>query len=546
MKYLLILILSMGVSLVTIPFLARMAPRLGLIDLPNERKVHVLPIPRVGGLGVVLGVLFTLLIWATNFDEIILSYIWGVCALLVFGLFDDRKALPPKIKFIGQIIAVLPMVLYAGLYVSHFPFLTGYEVPAVIGIPFTVIAVTGVINAVNTSDGLDGLAGGEVMITLFGISALAFAAEGDVLLLIAAATMGGLMGFLRYNTQPARIFMGDTGSQFLGFAVAFFVVFLTQDINPKLKPAIVLLLIGLPIADLLVVAVRRLRRGASPFSPDKDHLHHRLMKLGFTHQRTVVIVYSLQMLFVVSGVALRNQLDWIHLCAYGAFCIVIFGSVSIAERRGWHSSQAPSLARLLALAADRNGGQAKILVWGPRRFLEVAVPLYLVVAVLVSDPIPREFSVLGIVAAVLIVLQYRLSAGTALVVRRVAIYSVVAAAAFFLSYYTSIDQLLPRRLEQGYLTVVGLALAVAIKLSPRRRQEEFLTTPLDYLVGMVFLVVLVGSDFLPMDRANAGLIVRIIVMLYACELMIFERRRGFDLFGIGCLVAALGIVLKSL
>ena len=546
MKYLLMLIVAMGVSLVTIPLLARLAPHIGLLDQPNARKVHHLPIPRVGGLGVVFGVLLTIVVWSSTFNEVVISYLSGVSILLLFGVMDDRNTLTPTVKFVGQIIAVLPMVFYADLYVSHFPFFKHTVVPPSIGIPFTMIAVTGVVNAVNTSDGLDGLAGGEVLISLFGISALAFAASGDTLLLIAAATMGGVIGFLRYNTQPARIFMGDTGSQFLGFAVAFLVVYLTQDVNIKLRPAIVLLLLGLPIADLFIVAIRRLRRGVSPFSPDKDHLHHRLMKLGFTHQRTVVIVYSIQTLMVVSGVAFRNFPDWVHIVVYLIFCGLLVGTVSAAERGGWHASRAPSLARLLTFGAGTNGGQANILVWGPRRLLEVAIPLYLFTAIFVSDSLPRGFAALGVLAAILLIVQFKLPERPALILKRLAVFGVVAVLGFALAYHADINDLISRRLEQAYLVMVGFSVAIAIKLSPRRREQEFLTTPLDFLVGMILIVILVASDYLPMDRANAGLIVRIVVLFYASELLIFERRQGFDLFGTGCLIAALGIIFKAL
>lgn len=546
MKYLLMLILAMGVSLVAIPLLARIAPRLRLVDLPNARKVHEVPIPRVGGLGVVGGVLLTVILWAPHYDPVVLAYLTGVFTLLVVGIVDDRGSLPPGTKFLGQIVAVLPMLFYADLYVVHFPFLKGYQLPAAIGIPFTLVAVTGVVNAINTSDGLDGLAGGEVMISLFGISALAFAVKADVLLVIAAATMGGLVGFLRYNTQPARIFMGDAGSQFLGFAAAFLVVYLTQSVNTRLPPAIVLLLLGLPIMDLLVVAIRRLRRGTSPFAPDKDHLHHRLLRLGFTHQRTVVLVYSVQTLMVVSGVALRNFGDWAHVLAYALLSAATFGLVSLAERLGWHASQAPNLMRVLTLGANGNGGKAGVAVWGPRRMLAVAIPLYFIAAVVIADPLPYEFGVLGVSAAMLLLLRYALTGRSALIVQRIAIYALVGAVAFILSYYANINDLLPRRLEQGYLVMVAFALAAAIKLSPRRRTEEFLATPLDYLLGMVLLVVAAASEQLALDRQIAGLIVRVILMLYACELMIIERKEGVDVFGIGCLIAAVALGVKVL
>lgn len=536
----------MGVSLVLIPMMARVAPHLGLVDMPSARKVHEVPIPRVGGIGIVVGAVLTILVGAT-LDKVVISYLLGTFILLAFGALDDRSPLTPKFKFLGQLLAVVPMLFIAELYVTRFPLLNGYELPVILGILFTVFSVSGVINAINTSDGLDGLAGGEVMISLFGIALLAFAANGESLLFIAMATMGGLVGFLRYNTQPARIFMGDAGSQYLGFSVAFLIVYLTQHVDRELSPGVVLLILGLPIADLIIVVMRRVKRGVSPVSPDKDHLHHRLMKIGFTHQRSVVVIYSIQALLVITGILLKYQPDWLLLSIYGIFCLLVFGGVQLAEKGYWTISEAHTPMRLIAGVEQLNSENVDVLIWGPRRFLQYGVPAYLLVGILFTNQeVPAAFAAIGASALSLLLVHHRLSGAISVAVKRIAIYSIVTTVAFYLSYYADINDLIPRRVEQAYLILVAVAVITSVRLSPGRRSEEFKTTPLDYLIVMVLVIVWVASDYLAMDRENAGLLLRILVMLYACELMLVERREGNDTLKIGSIVAAFGIIQEAI
>lgn len=252
MNSLLALVAAMAMSMVLIPLMGRFATRLGLIDRPNDRKVHAAPIPRVGGIGIVAGALIAVY-FLLPLDKLTLGYLSGAMVLFVFGLWDDIAEIGHYPKFVGQFIAALFVVLYGELYVVSFPFIPGGEISPAFGIPFSVIALMGVINAINHSDGLDGLAGGESMFSLGAIALIAFLAEGGLALTIALTVMGGIMGFLRYNTHPARVFMGDSGSQFLGYSLGFLAILLTQRTDPELSPAVVLLLLGLPVIDILEI-----------------------------------------------------------------------------------------------------------------------------------------------------------------------------------------------------------------------------------------------------------------------------------------------------
>src|SRR5262245_46618922 len=228
----LLLTLAVALSMLVIPLALRVAPAVGLMDLPDARKVHKSPVPRVGGWGITLGALAPVVI-AFPLEPLTQSFVLGCLTLFVFGIWDDAREIGHWVKFTGQIIAACLVVYYGGLYVAHFPFLDGPLAPG-IGKPFTVFAIVGAINAINHSDGLDGLAGGESMLSLIAIAFLGYLVDSAFVVGVALAAIGGIVGFLRYNTHPARVFMGDSGSQVLGFTLAFLVVYLTQVANAAL------------------------------------------------------------------------------------------------------------------------------------------------------------------------------------------------------------------------------------------------------------------------------------------------------------------------
>ena len=289
--YLLIVILAMAISMAIIPLMMRIAPVIGMIDTPDSRKVHSIPIPRVGGLGIVIGAIIPMFIWLP-FPNLTIAIFIGATVLLVFGTWDDIAELGHYVKFVGQFAAAGIVVYYGDLYVSYFP-MYGYEtIPESIGRPFTLIAIVGMINAINHSDGLDGLAGGESLISIGVITYLAYIFSSDVMLVISAATIGGIFGFLRFNSHPARVFLGDGGSQFLGFILAVLVVILTQQVNTVLSPSIAILLLGLPVVDILAVFFLRAKHKMNLFKATRNHVHHRLLDIGFLHYESVMFIYN--------------------------------------------------------------------------------------------------------------------------------------------------------------------------------------------------------------------------------------------------------------
>jgi UDP-GlcNAc:undecaprenyl-phosphate GlcNAc-1-phosphate transferase len=542
-RYLTPLVTAVAISMALIPLMVRFAPRLGLIDRPNARKVHVEPVPRVGGIGIIAGSLISVVL-LVPMDSLMYSYIAGSLVLFIFGVWDDRQEIGHYAKFAGQLIAALVLVLYGGLYVKSFPFVTDGELPAVIGIPFSIFAIMGMINAINHSDGLDGLAGGESLISLVAIAFLAHFAGGETALIIALAMIGGIFGFLRYNTHPARVFMGDAGSQFLGFTLAFLAILLTQRIDTNLSPAVVLLLLGLPIVDIIAVFAIRMSSGMHWFRASRNHIHHRLLDLGFVHEESVIVIYSVQVICVTLGVLLRHESNWILLSIYLVFCVGFLVLIGWAEKSGWRRYP---VALVNAAAANIQHSHLRhLLVVAPRKFLSIGIPVYLVSTSLLIEGVPRDFAVVSALISVLIIIEVLFGRAPRSIIRRALIYITVVFVVFLGINYPPKLADIAEPLVALFFVLVALSFAVAVKFSPRRRRVEFKTTATDYLVLSVLLGSFVASKGAIIGDSAMLLAIEIIVIFYACELLVTENRERWNWLTVASLVTVLLLAVRGL
>ena len=543
MNTLLALVAAMAISMMLIPIMVRFAPRLGLMDRPNVRKVHADPIPRVGGIGIVVGALVVNL-FLLPLDGMTQAYVLGALVLFVFGVWDDSSEIGHYPKFLGQFIAVAVVVFYGGLYVISFPFVPGGEISAKFGIPFTFLALIGMINAINHSDGLDGLAGGESLFSLGAIALLAVLADGTVALTIALTVIGGIFGFLRFNTHPARVFMGDSGSQFLGYTLGFLVILLTQKVDPDLSPAVVLLLLGLPVMDILVVLVKRARARLNLFRATRNHVHHRLLDLGFIHQESVIIIYSLQMVFVTSGVLLRYESNVLIIAVYLTLCATVFGMLAWAERSGWRlNDRYKRNGQTQVMAHDI---LRRILVVVPRRFLSIGIPFYLVSASLVVERVPSDFAKMSALVAGLLAIEIFFNKTQRSIILRALIYITAAFIGYLGISYTPDWLVYFEPVKTVFFILTAVAFAVAVKFSPRRRKTEFETTATDYLVVFCLVAILTISkgDFWGNDGVT--FVVQMIVIFYGCELLIMEKRDRWSGLSIASLVAAVILAVRGI
>lgn len=543
MDYLVVVVTAMVISIIIIAMIGRVAPTLGLMDLPNNRNIHFKPMPRVGGLGIFPGALLPVLLMV-NDDPLLQSYLLGASVLFVFGVWDDRCQIGHYKKFAGQAIAALIVVMYGGLYVTSFPLFSDMELPRVIAIPFTICAIIGLTNAVNHSDGLDGLAGGESLISLGAIALLAYLAGDQVAVIVALAVIGGIYGFLRFNTYPAGVYMGDAGSQFLGFTLAFLLIYLTQRVDPGLSPAVVGMLAGLPIADILMVFAKRIRERKHWFLATKNHLHHRLLALGFGHGKSVTIIYSLQMFFVATGLLLRHEPDWLIIVSYLGTCSLIFGLLSVAEQKGWRADRSDPGGQAFTPIASR--AVRRLLVVAPRRFLSVGVSGFLIANSFFVQSVPHDFGVIAAVAFGLMLFVLIDGKDRRSILGRALIHVTAGSVVYLAIVYPPSWGLWGELVDTMFFVLVGVGMLIAIYFSPGRRSVEFNVTPMDYLVALAVVATLIvttgqsGSDF------AVALIVHIVIILYACELLTIERVERWNTLGAATMVSALVLALRGL
>ena len=262
-----------------IPVLNASANRFGILDTPGDRKIHEKPIGRLGGVAFAVSAFAAIAIWAPH-DKIIIPSLLGGSVILAFGIWDDAAALNYRVKFLGQILAAFVFVWFAEVSITALPFLEDVPLPTWCSMALTILLLVGITNAINLAYGLDGLAGGLSLISFACIAYLAYLASDLPVVLMMVPVLGGLLGFLRFNTYPARVFMGDGGSQFLGFFLGVAALALVDDSRSPYSLALVPLLLGLPMLDTLCVMGQRVLEGRSPFLPDNNHIHHKLAMLA--------------------------------------------------------------------------------------------------------------------------------------------------------------------------------------------------------------------------------------------------------------------------
>ena len=268
------------------PLVRRIALRLGVIDRPNERKIHISPIPLLGGLAIYGAFIAALLLFGGRYrlNELV-GILVGASLMSFLGMWDDRRSLSPFLKLAGQFLAASILVL-SGVYIGTFPW-------EALNIALTLIWIVVVTNAMNLLDNMDGLSGGVGAVAA--VFFLLLAAMNDQYLVgaLSAALVGACLGFLVYNFNPASIFMGDAGSLFLGFILAAVAIKLRFPEGVQIVTWMVpVLILGLPLFDTALVIVSRLRRGFNPLTtPGKDHISHRLVALGYTRREAVLICY---------------------------------------------------------------------------------------------------------------------------------------------------------------------------------------------------------------------------------------------------------------
>lgn len=320
---------SLIIAFIATPYVKKLAVKVGAVDAPNQRKVHTRIMPRMGGLAIYLGYMaaFFLFVPFAEKTEMLGIFIGSTIVMLV-GMLDDKYQLAPKWKLLGQLLATVIVVVPFGLkigvvnlpYSGSLDFGSGWLLW--LAVPITMFWIVGVTNAVNLIDGLDGLSAGVSAIATATMAIVALLMDEYNVAIYCCVLLGAILGFLYFNFHPARLFMGDTGSLFLGFNLAALSImgFKEALFVSFIIPIVVL---GVPLWDTFFAIVRRIVNKKPISSPDKGHLHHCLLNMGLSHRSTVLVIYTISLFFGTMAILLTKTTKWTTLIVMVALLIAI-------------------------------------------------------------------------------------------------------------------------------------------------------------------------------------------------------------------------------
>lgn len=334
------------VALFAVPSVIYIAHLKNMLDQPNKRTVHALLTPRLGGVAIFAGFMSALTIFA-DLNNGVQHLLAGCIVLFFVGLKDDLVSISASKKLIGQLLATGIVMFMADVRVTSFQGIFGiHELPIGVSYAFTFLAITGITNAVNLIDGLDGLAGSVVIIIVatFGYYFYRYGGENfSNYVFVAVCVIGGILGFLRYNFHKATIFMGDTGSLMCGFIVSVLTIqFIEMGVTTSqpfgsANPAVAIGILFVPLFDTLRVFTVRVLKGTSPFTPDKNHIHHRILAMGFQQISTVLLLALLNLVVILFVINFAIQGNTLIIAALLVFSLAL--SVFLGTYRSRSSQQ---------------------------------------------------------------------------------------------------------------------------------------------------------------------------------------------------------------
>jgi UDP-GlcNAc:undecaprenyl-phosphate GlcNAc-1-phosphate transferase len=517
----------MLVTMLVLPPLIHWGRAASIVAVPDHRKLHGEVTPQIGGVAIVLGFIAATVILLREYPELALFYA-GAVTVFAIGLLDDYRELDYRVKFVAQFGAAGWVIVAMSLWDPGLSLEGGTVRLGVVSFPIALLFLVGVTNAINLSDGLDGLAAGLALASGLTIAVLGYQSNAPMPLFLMLALAGSLMGFLRFNSHPARVFMGDNGAYFIGFTLATCCLLIACR-SSGVSFFALLFVLGLPVYDTVSVALRRMAEGRGPFSPDRKHLHHRLLDgVGLSHDQVVLTLYVLHMVFVFLGYVLSERSEWIVGTAYvGAILILELGIRSMV-RGDFRSSQ------VLRSSVFRARGWHQILDVAAFAMM-VALPMW---AFLSARHVPVDFALVAASLLVVVgIFALRRGFWTSAPgwVDRVALYVLGTYAVYFLS---SGDRGAASHVADtsGFLL---LAVWLVLKVVDARDRGLKLTA-LDVLIVAATIWV---SSLGPWHIDDYAVeIVKVLVWFYAVELLFLRFRHvqlvhALPLVGCGAIVA---------
>lgn len=538
------LLLSLFTTMVLIPILKNYAVRLHAMDVPNGRSIHTFPRPKIGGIAMACGVLIPVLLWSPR-GELTSAVIIGAAIIVIFGFIDDQRDLSYKIKLVGQFLAALIVVLHGGVTIKSLGMLlpAGVVLPDRLSIPLTLFVIVGVTNAVNLSDGLDGLAGGIALLCFSCIGIIAYQAGDYGIAIFSVAVVGAIFAFLRFNTYPAVIFMGDAGSQLLGFLAITLALGLSQKIQP-VSPLFPLILLGFPILDTLTVMVERIYEGKSPFAADNKHFHHKLIQRGFYHSEAVVAIYVLQAFLVTSAFIFRFHSEWFLLFFYLIFSGLVLFSFIVTGKTGWqirHNHLIELFIKDKLQALKDKSVFIKVAYW----IVSLSLPAILHFTALLPANIPDPFPSIALCLAGFVFLVMLFKYEWMEKTLRLSFYLLIV----FMVYQCQVEMVswLEYRFERLYnLSFLALVAFVILMLKFTRRQNGFKSTPTDFLILFIALIVPNLPDAHVQSYSMGLFAAKLIAMLFSFEVLIGELRGELNGLGLNTIAALMIIFARGM
>jgi UDP-GlcNAc:undecaprenyl-phosphate GlcNAc-1-phosphate transferase len=536
-------LLSLLVTTATLPLLMTLAVRYGGIDQPGGRKEHARPVPRVGGIAIACGgAVACVAAGALGRTEWV--FLSAAAVIVLFGAIDDWFDLDYRAKFSGQFVAALTVMIGGGVAIRTITLDAPVALPPAVSYATTALFLIGITNAINMTDGLDGLAGGTTFLCLAALALLGATGGQWGALVIAVSFAAAVLGFLRFNTYPAVVFMGDAGSQLLGFTVGVVAILVTQAPGAVVSASIPVLLLGIPILDTLLVITQRLREGRSPFRADRNHLHYRLLGLGLDHHEAVAVIYSVQTALFICAYYLRYESDLVIVGVFAAFCALVLVPLELSLRHHWRLRQpTPTQHRTpLARALGRLTRPAGI----PRWSLIATSALMLVqgaLTVFQTQRLPSDFVLPASVIAGLLGISLVLRARQPLRLAEKAVLYVAAALVVVVDALVARGVHRPLWLEWGLPLALAASTAICLRLSADRR---FTLTPLDIIVLFVALVVpnLAGPAAIPTSIATT--IAKAVIVFYGLELLANRLLREAVWLRVGALALVLALLGRGM
>ena len=522
MLFLTTLLTSIILTIVVMPYFLELAVRLQALDKPGQRKVHEDVMPRCGGMAMTIGASVPILLWLPK-TYFVKGLLVGGLILMFFGLADDIKDLKPNTKLLGQTMGALIVTLVGGIKINDLGnfWLSGAVLPDWASIPLTVFVIVGVTNATNLSDGLDGLAGGIALLIFLCIGYLGVMQQDWATVMIAIAVGGSVLGFLRFNSYPAQLFMGDAGSQLLGFVGIVLAIKLAQQ-SPTISVITPLIIFGIPILDTLTVMTRRIAKGRSPFAADRNHFHHQLMAIGLFHTEAVLTIYLAQSLLILIAIVYHGSNDWVLLAAYLFFAGAVVGAFYLFQKNEYRINRDRFLnTTKVRLKPLKDRGQIIKFSFG---IVKIGVPALLIFNALFHPFDSHIYFLLSVSFILVLLLAWFLNKTLLNRLAKIALYLFTPFMVYKcdLGLYSNLNPLLIGFYNSIYLMLLA---SVFLTMKLTRRSKGFKSSTLDFLV--IFVILLIPNlPNVTMQGYLLGLVaVKTVILYYSYEVLIGELRR---------------------